>query len=85
MYDSKYMSQIAGSRNKSIFRTSAFSSSGVHVSSPETSICFVLSISFMSEASSDCGVDDIFVNERGVTPEDITTILSNDREQGPIL
>jgi hypothetical protein len=46
MYDSKYMSHIVGNKNKSIFLTSFFSSSGVHVRSPVTSICFVVSISF---------------------------------------
>ena len=60
MYDSRYMSHMQGSSKRSIFLTSFFSSSAVHVSSPETSICLEASISLMSAASKDCGVKDMF-------------------------
>jgi hypothetical protein len=67
MYESKYINQIVGKRKRSIFLTSFFSSSGVHVNSPETSICLVVSISLRSAPSNECGVEDIFVS-RGLAP-----------------
>jgi hypothetical protein len=70
------MSHIVGSRNKSIFLTSFFSSSGVHVSSDVTSTCFVVSISLTSETLTDCDADIILSQWQGSERE---AGLLNDR------
>jgi hypothetical protein len=56
------MSHMVGSKNISIFLTSAFSSSGVQVKSPATSMCLVVSISLTSIGSREWRVDDILTS-----------------------